>query len=174
MVEANSHESPEPAHEYQTASATDEIDYAAPPNASRYVDPGIVPSASAQSAIQRAPEPLLPDKQSVTGASRTEQAKLEDNGAAVGDDLQVSFPPKHSYLAYYVYDEHPPARRPADIVLDSLRSVPVGTPLEEIKRAADAFGLNYNFMKTVAKIEFRFQSEAAYRVVHRPIPAQPL
>ena len=55
-----------------------------------------------------------------------------------------------------MYDEHPPPRRPADIVLNSLRNVPIGTPLEEIKRAADAFGLNYNFMKTVAKIESDF------------------
>ena len=87
---------------------------------------------------------------------RTEQAKLEENAAAAPDNPSDSIPPKHSYLAYYVYDEHPPPRRPADIVLNSLRNVPIGTPLEEIKRAADAFGLNYNFMKTVAKIESDF------------------
>jgi hypothetical protein len=147
QAEANSHESPEPAHEYRTASASDEVDNVAP---------GVVPSAPALSAIPGAPAPLLPDKQAVTGAPRMEQANLEDNGAAVGDDLPVSLPPNRSYLAYYVYDEHPPPRRPADIVLDSLRNVPIGTPLEEIKRAADAFGLNYNFMKTVAKIESDF------------------
>jgi hypothetical protein len=155
-LEANSHESPKPAHEYRTASASDEVDYVALPNAAGNIDPDVVPSAPALSAIPGAPEPLLPDKQAVTGAPRMEQAKLEDNGAAVGDDLPVSLPPKRSYLAYYVYDEHPPPRRPADIVLDSLRNVPIGTPLEEIKRAADAFGLNYNFMKTVAKIESDF------------------
>jgi hypothetical protein len=32
----------------------------------------------------------------------------------------------------------------------------VGTPVEEIKRASDAFGLDFNFMKAVAKIESGF------------------
>ncbi|MGA9949378.1 MAG: transglycosylase [Xanthobacteraceae bacterium] len=61
-----------------------------------------------------------------------------------------------SYLAYYVYSEIPPDKRPADVVLDSLKDVPVGTPIEEIKRASDAFGLDVNFMKAVAKIESDF------------------
>ncbi|HEY2625767.1 MAG TPA: hypothetical protein VGI41_03325 [Candidatus Udaeobacter sp.] len=61
-----------------------------------------------------------------------------------------------SYLADYVYSEVPPDRKPADTVRDSLKDVPVGTPVEEIKRASDAFGLNFNFMKAVAKIESDF------------------
>jgi hypothetical protein len=61
-----------------------------------------------------------------------------------------------TYVALYVYSELPPEKRPADIVLDSLKNVPQGTPIEEIKRAADAFGLDFNFMKTVAKIESDF------------------
>ena len=61
-----------------------------------------------------------------------------------------------TYVAYYVYSELPPEKRPADIVLDSLKSVPQGSVTEEIKRAADAFGLDFNFMKTVAKIESDF------------------
>jgi hypothetical protein len=60
------------------------------------------------------------------------------------------------YLTYYVYSELPPAEKPADTVLSSFRSTPVGTPVEEIKRAADAFGLDSNFMKAVAKIESGF------------------
>jgi hypothetical protein len=60
------------------------------------------------------------------------------------------------YLAYYVYSELPPAEKPADIVLRSLKDTPAGTPVEEIKRAADAFGLDSNFMKAVAKIESGF------------------
>ncbi len=63
---------------------------------------------------------------------------------------------KLSYLAYYVYSELPPEKRPADIVLESLKNVPQGTPVEEIKRAADAFGLDFNFMRAVAKIESDF------------------
>ncbi len=61
-----------------------------------------------------------------------------------------------SYLDYYVYAEIPPEKRPALVVMDALKETPVGTALEEIKRAADAFGLDYGFMKAVAKIESDF------------------
>src|SRR4029077_13846313 len=60
------------------------------------------------------------------------------------------------YLIYYVWSELPPAQKPADIVLRSLKDTPVGTPIEEIKRASDAFGLDFNFMKAVARIESGF------------------
>jgi Transglycosylase SLT domain len=60
------------------------------------------------------------------------------------------------YLIYYVWSELPPAEKPAAIVLRSLKDIPVGTPVEEIKRASDAFGLDFNFMKAVAKIESGF------------------
>ena len=60
------------------------------------------------------------------------------------------------YLIYYVWSELPPAQKPADIVLSSLKETLVGTPVEEIKRASDAFGLDFNFMKAVAKIESGF------------------
>jgi hypothetical protein len=60
------------------------------------------------------------------------------------------------YLIYYVWSELPPAEKPAAIVLRSLKDFPVGTPVEEIKRASDAFGLDFNFMKAVAKIESGF------------------
>ena len=60
------------------------------------------------------------------------------------------------YLIYYVWSELPPAEKPAAIVLSSLKTTPVGTPVEEIKRASDAFGLDFNFMKAVAKIESGF------------------
>jgi len=60
------------------------------------------------------------------------------------------------YLIYYVWSEVPPAEKPAETVLRSLKDIPVGTPVEEIKRASDAFGLDFNFMKAVAKIESGF------------------
>ncbi len=60
------------------------------------------------------------------------------------------------YLIYYVWSELPPAEKPADIVLRSLKDTPVGTPVEEIKRASDAFGLDFNFMKAVARIKSGF------------------
>jgi hypothetical protein len=60
------------------------------------------------------------------------------------------------YLIYYVSSEIPPAEKPAQTVLRSFKDIPLGTPVEEIKRAADAFGLDANFMKAVAKIESGF------------------
>jgi hypothetical protein len=60
------------------------------------------------------------------------------------------------YLIYYVWSEVPPAEKPAETVLKSFKDIPVGTPVEEIKRASDAFGLDFNFMKAVAKIESGF------------------
>src|SRR5262249_35095702 len=48
-----------------------------------------------------------------------------------------------SYLAYYAYSEVPPETKPADTVLKSLEDIPRG----------DAFGMDFNFMKAVAKIE---------------------
>jgi len=60
------------------------------------------------------------------------------------------------YLIYYIWSEIPPAVKPAQVVLNSLKDIPVGTPVEEIKRASDAFGLDFNFMKAVAKIESGF------------------
>ena len=61
-----------------------------------------------------------------------------------------------SDLAYYVFSEIPPDKKPADTVLKTLKNIPIGTPVEEIKRASDAFGLDFNFMKAVAKIESGF------------------
>jgi soluble lytic murein transglycosylase-like protein len=61
-----------------------------------------------------------------------------------------------SYLKYYVYSETPPPEKPTKIALAALRNVPLGTPVEEIEHAADAFDLDVNFMKAVAKIESDF------------------
>ncbi|QOZ42771.1 transglycosylase [Bradyrhizobium sp. CCBAU 53340] len=60
------------------------------------------------------------------------------------------------YLVYYVWSELPPAEKPAEIVLRAFKDIPLGTPAEEIKRAAEAFGLDVNFMMAVAKIESGF------------------
>jgi len=64
--------------------------------------------------------------------------------------------PDFQYLIYYIWSEVPPAEKPAETVLRSFKDIPVGTPVEEIKRASDAFGLDFNFMKAVAKIESGF------------------
>ncbi|MDR3422338.1 MAG: transglycosylase [Xanthobacteraceae bacterium] len=92
------------------------------------------------------------------GTPEKDQARLEQDASLPADSSPAGMPVKRdlSYLAYYVYDEHPPPERPADIVLDSLKEVSVGTPVEEIKHAAEAFGVNLSFMKAVAKIESDF------------------
>jgi hypothetical protein len=84
--------------------------------------------------------------------------RLVKYALAVGDhgDLNGSKRDHISYLADYAYSEVPPDRKPAEIALDSLKSIPVGTPVEEIRRASAAFGLDFNFMKVVAKIESDF------------------
>ena len=64
--------------------------------------------------------------------------------------------PDLSYLHYYAYSEIPPATKPADTVLASLKALPPGTPIEEIKRVSDLLKLDFGFMKTVAKIESGF------------------
>jgi len=61
-----------------------------------------------------------------------------------------------AYLAYYAYSEVPPDKKPADTILATLKDAPVGTPVEEIKHATDALGIDFNFMKAVAKIESDF------------------
>jgi soluble lytic murein transglycosylase-like protein len=63
---------------------------------------------------------------------------------------------REQYLKYYVYSETPPPEKPSKIALAALRSVPLGTPVLEIERASDAFDLDVNFMKAVAKIESDF------------------
>ena len=61
-----------------------------------------------------------------------------------------------SWLAYYAYSEFPPETKPADTILDALKGIPPGTPIEEIRRVAEIVGLDFTFMKTVAKIESGF------------------
>jgi hypothetical protein len=76
--------------------------------------------------------------------------------SSIDDDLNSSKQDPPLYLADYVYSENPPDKKPADTVRDSLKDIPTGTPIEEIKRASDAFGLDFDFMKAVAKIESGF------------------
>ena len=64
--------------------------------------------------------------------------------------------PDYSYLADYAYSEVPPPEAPADTVLRALKEIPEGTPRDEVRRAARAFGLDVTFMEAVAKIESDF------------------
>ncbi len=87
-----------------------------------------------------------------------EQARPDEHESSPPDASAETPPPKgaFSYLVYYAYSELPPDKKPADTVLDSMKDIPLGTPIEEIKRVSDAFGLDFNFMKAVAKIESDF------------------
>lgn len=71
-------------------------------------------------------------------------------------DLNASKQGHLTYLADYAYSEVPPDKKPAEIALEALKDIPVGTPVEEIKRASEVFGLDFNFMRAVAKIESDF------------------
>jgi hypothetical protein len=77
-----------------------------------------------------------------------------DTSNDVFDPARV--PQEFRYLIHADWSEVPPAEKPAEVVLRSLKDIPVGTPVEEIRRASDAFGLDFNFMKAVAKIESGF------------------
>jgi hypothetical protein len=76
----------------------------------------------------------------------------------VEDNYPDSMPlkPDLSYLAYYAYSEVPPDTKPADVVLNAVKNIPVGTPIDEIKLAATVLGVDVSFMKAVAKIESGF------------------
>jgi hypothetical protein len=97
-------------------------------------------------------------KATLEAKTKASQGVSEDTDSDVpaSDDLNSLKQDHPSYLADYAYSEVPPDKKPADIVLNSLKDIPIGTPIEEIKRASDAFGLDFNFMKAVAKIESGF------------------
>src|SRR3979409_2458741 len=52
---------------------------------------------------------------------------------------------KPSYLKYYVYSEIPPPEKPAKIALSAVSDVPLGTPVQEMEREAEACGAAGNF-----------------------------
>jgi hypothetical protein len=90
--------------------------------------------------------------------AKTSQGVSEDTDSDIPADddlnsLKQDHPPS---LADYAYSEVPPDKKPVDIALNSLNDIPAGTPIEEIKRASDAFGLDFNFMKAIARIESDF------------------
>ena len=105
-------------------------------------------------ALEQQPRTDEPEQQTRTAALEP-QASTENS-------VQVHFPDaaprkrNFSDLAYYVFSEIPPDEKPADTLLGTMKSLPIGTPVEEIKHASDAFGLDFNFMKAVAKIKSGF------------------
>ncbi len=98
------------------------------------------------------------DETIVTASLPPQQASTEDDHPFFNDHPAEAAQAEQdlSYLAYYAYSEVPPDTKPADTILASLKDVPVGTPVDEIKHASDALGIDFTFMKTVAKIESDF------------------
>jgi len=86
------------------------------------------------------------------------EARLEDATGSIPVEPAESTDAKQnlSYLAYYAYSELPPETKPADTVLNALKGVRPGTPVEEIKQVARVLGLDFTFMRTVAKVESNF------------------
>src|SRR4029077_14574634 len=74
-----------------------------------------------QMAEQPAEQPKTADDRPFFNARSTEASQAEQ-------DLV--------YLADYAYSEVPPDQKPADTILATLKDIPVGTPIEEIKRAS--------------------------------------
>ena len=75
------------------------------------------------------------------------------------------------YLKYYVYSELPPPKKPSAIALSALSDVPLGTPVEEIARAADPSDSTRISSKR-SRRSIRFQSQKPHRLLYRPVPAQ--
>ena len=108
--------------------------------------------------VDPAPARLEPDQ--LPNAQK--EARLEDATDSAAIERSEPNEPKQSlsWLAYYAYSELPPETKPADTVLDALKDIPPGTPVEEIRRVADILGLDFTFMKAIAKIESNFNPKA--------------
>jgi hypothetical protein len=100
---------------------------------------------------------VLQEEEPVVDNANEKEAGLEQEDFLFRDHPAGATPKLYSsYLGFDPYAELPLDKNPADIVLESLRNIPVGTPVEEVKRAADAFDLDFSFMEAVAKIESDF------------------
>jgi hypothetical protein len=118
----------------------------------------------AENAPQKADEQPESAQQQTAAPSENQQPLVSDRQsvAAGNDAIEDTYPdsmplkPDLSYLADYVYSEVPPDIRPADIVLQALKGIPSGAPIDEVDIAATALGLDAGFMKAVARIESGF------------------
>jgi hypothetical protein len=108
----------------------------------------LVTTASAQSLCR-----IANDTKAIEAAGHT----VSDGPASY--DLNSLNHDHPSYVADYAYSEVPPDTKPADMALNSLKDTPIGTPIEEIKRASDVFGLDFNFMRAIARIESDFDAK---------------
>ncbi len=113
--------------------------------------------------LPREPLPVGDVKAAVAPVQDPLQDPVQEQTAKAEGDFSSDYAPHPMpskeellNLAYYAYSEVPPDRKPADTVLDALQNTALGTPNEEIKLASHAFGLDFGFMKAVARIESDF------------------
>jgi hypothetical protein len=119
-------------------------------------EPQPIASSTMPSSIM--PQSPTPQDRSAVDISDKDRERLTEASVPVEDNYPDSMPvrPDLSYLAYYAYSEVPPDTKPSDTVLNALKDIPAGAPLDEIKLAAEVLGLDVSFMKAVAKIESGF------------------
>jgi len=119
--------------------------------------PGSVPATvSGPPPIVEAKISDAPVETKPADTGHRDAAQLAPTTCDAAGDASRTGPQDFRYLICYIWSEEPPAEKPAAIVLRSMKDIPVGTPVEEIKRASDAFGLDFNFMRAVAKVESGF------------------
>jgi hypothetical protein len=144
------------------AVASAEVGTAAEPAAGTATDTTAASDKPESIVVAALPDPSqtlsadLPPVQKSVDPGHRDAAQLAPTTCGASGGASNSGPQDFRYLICYVWSELPPAEKPAAIVLRSFKDIPVGTPVEEIKRASDAFGLDFTFMKAVAKVESGF------------------
>jgi hypothetical protein len=110
--------------------------------------------AAATAMFSRRFSVLLQKEEAVVGDANEKQARLEQEDFSLRERSDGA-----ASAGLDPYAQLPLDEKPAEIILDSLRDIPIGTPAEGIKRVADAFGLDAGFMEAVAKIESDFDAK---------------
>src|SRR3984893_9805384 len=144
------------------AVASAEVATAAEPAAGTATDTTAASDKPESIVVAALPDPSqtlsadLPPVQKSVDPGHRDAAQLAPTTCGASGGASNSGPQDFRYLICYVWSELPPAEKPAAIVLRSFKDIPVGTPVEEIQRASDSFGLDFTFMKAVAKVESGF------------------
>src|SRR6202166_5219623 len=144
------------------AVASAEVATAAEPAAGTPTDTTAASDKPESMVVAALPDPSqmlsadLPPVQESVDLGHRDVAQPAPTTCGASGGSSNSGPQDFRYLICYVWSELPPAEKPAAIVLRSFKDIPVGTPVEEIKRASDAFGLDFTCMKAVAKVESGF------------------
>ncbi|MGY3117309.1 hypothetical protein ACVWXQ_001244 [Bradyrhizobium sp. S3.14.4] len=144
------------------AVASADVATAAEPVAGTATDTTVASDKSESIVVAALPDPSqtlsadLPPMHKSADPGHRDPAQLVPTTCGASGGVSKSGSQDFRYLICYVWSELPPAEKAAAIVLRSFKDIPVGTPMEEIKRASDAFGLEFTFMKAVAKVESGF------------------